>query len=79
MNSKVTRLFKNGSNQAVRIPKEMAFDSEEVRLHREGNKLIIEPVQPRVGLSQLLASWEPLIIDFPEIEDMPEENKGIFD
>lgn len=79
MNSKVTRLFKNGSNQAVRIPKEMAFDSEEVRLHREGNKLIIEPVQPKVGLEQLLASWQPLNEDFPEIEDLPLDTKGIFD
>lgn len=79
MNSKVTRLFKNGSNQAVRIPKEMAFNSEEVRLPREDNKLIIEPVQPKTGLNQLLASWEPLNIDFPEIEDTAKENKGIFD
>ncbi|GAA5008273.1 AbrB/MazE/SpoVT family DNA-binding domain-containing protein [Acinetobacter puyangensis] len=79
MNSKVTRLFKNGSNQAVRIPKEMAFDSEQVRLYREGNKLIIEAVQPKAGLEQLLQSWQPLNEDFPEIEDLPFTTKGIFD
>lgn len=79
MNSKVTRLFKNGSNQAVRIPKDMAFDSEQVRLYKDGNKLIVEPVHPKSGLEQLLASWQPLNEDFPEIEDLPLDTTGIFD
>lgn len=84
MNSKVTRLFKNGSNQAVRIPKEMAFDSDQVRLYKESNKLVIEPVQPQVGLEQRLASWQPLADDsdenhFPEMEDLPLDPKGVFD
>lgn len=79
MRSKVTRLFKNGSNQAIRIPKEMAFDSEQVRLYKEGNKLIIEPLQSKVGLQQLLASWQPLDEDFPDIEDLPLTPVGIFD
>ena len=79
MNSRVTRLFKNGSNQAIRIPKEFAFDTQEVRLHREGNRLVIEPVQPRMGLAALLASWEPIEERLPEFDDQPISTKSMFD
>lgn len=37
------KLFRNGGSQAVRIPKEMKFDTDEVILHREENRLIIQP------------------------------------
>lgn len=79
MNSRVTRLFKNGSNQAVRIPKEMAFDTDEVRLYKDGNRLVIEPVLPKVGLQALLNGWQPISEALPEIEDLPPTATGIFD
>ncbi|MFU8849172.1 MAG: antitoxin [Opitutales bacterium] len=41
--SRSQKLFLNGGSQAVRIPKEMKFETEEVLLHREGERLIIEP------------------------------------
>lgn len=41
--SRSQKLFRNGGSQAVRIPKEMKFDADEVLLHREGERLIIEP------------------------------------
>lgn len=79
MNSRTTKLFKNGSNQAVRIPKEFEFDSTEVRLHREGGRLVIEPVYPRVGLVALLASWQPLAEGLPEVDDACPSPTGMFD
>ena len=36
------KLFKNGNSQAVRLPKEFRFEGDEVLIHREGNKVIIE-------------------------------------
>lgn len=78
MNSRVTRLFKNGSNQAVRIPKEMAFETDEVRLYKDGNRLVIEPVLPKMGLQALLNGWQPLDEGLPEIEDLPPADTGIF-
>lgn len=39
---------------------------------REGNRLIIDPVQYR-SLLALLAIWEPFEEDFPEIGDLPPE------
>lgn len=40
-------LFTNGSNQAVRIPKDMEFVGiNELEIHREGDVLILRPVRP---------------------------------
>ena len=43
--SRQVRLFRNGANQAVRIPKEFELPGKDAVIHREGNRLIIEPVQ----------------------------------
>jgi antitoxin VapB len=64
------RLFKNGRNQALRIPREFELPGNEAILRREGNRLIIDPVQHR-SLLTLLATWEPFEEDFPEIVDLP--------
>ncbi len=38
------KLFTNGKNQAVRIPKSMEFEGiNEVEVYKDGNRLIIEP------------------------------------
>jgi antitoxin VapB len=57
------RLFRNGRNQAVRIPVEF-----EAIMHRDGDRLVIEPVRKR-GLIALLNTMRPLEERFPEIDD----------
>ncbi len=37
------KIFRNGRNQAVRIPVELSFDADTVTLEKEGNALIIRP------------------------------------
>lgn len=71
------RLFRNGRNQALRIPKEFEMEGNEAIIHKEGNRLIIEPVK-KAGLLALLASWEPLADNLPEIEDPTIEPEDIF-
>ncbi len=66
------RLFRNGRNQAIRIPREFELPGSEAVLHKEGNRLIIEPVAPR-SLLAVLASLEPLEENFPQIEELPSE------
>lgn len=41
------KVFKNGNSQAVRLPKELRFGPEthEVSIRREGEALILEPLQ----------------------------------
>ena len=62
------RLFRDGRNQAVRIPVEFEMPGDEAIMHRDGERLVIEPVRKR-GLVALLRSMKPLDEDFPEIED----------
>ncbi|HEX4111998.1 MAG TPA: AbrB/MazE/SpoVT family DNA-binding domain-containing protein [Stellaceae bacterium] len=64
------KLFKNGRNQAVRIPREFELPGEDAIMRKEGDRLIIEPAKPK-SLLALLATWEPLDEDFPPIEDLP--------
>lgn len=64
------KLFKNGRNQAVRIPREFELPGEDAIMRRDGDKLIIEPAPAR-SLLALLAALEPIEDSFPEIEDLP--------
>jgi antitoxin VapB len=61
------RLFRNGRNQAVRIPVEFELPGSEAIMHRDGDRLVIEPVRKR-GLIALLKAMKPLEEDFPEID-----------
>jgi antitoxin VapB len=38
------KIFWTGRSQAVRLPKEYRFDTDTVRVHREGAAVILEPV-----------------------------------
>lgn len=62
------RLFRNGRNQAVRIPVEFELPGDEAIMHRDGDRLVIEPVRKR-GLVALLKTMKPLREEFPEIDD----------
>jgi antitoxin VapB len=62
------RLFRNGRNQAVRIPVEFELPGDEAIMHRDGDRLVIEPVRKR-GLIALLKTMKPLEEEFPAIHD----------
>ncbi len=65
------RLFRNGRNQALRIPREFELEGEEAIIRKEGDRLIVEPVR-KGKLLALLATLDPLTEPFPDIdEDLP--------
>jgi len=64
------RLFKNGRNQALRIPRDFELPGNEASIRKEGDRLIVEPVA-RPSLLAVLATLEPLNEDFPALEDPP--------
>jgi antitoxin VapB len=72
------RLFRNGRNQAVRIPREFELPGQEVIIRKDGDRLIVEPVKKYNNLAELLASWEDIEEEFPEIEDPPVKPEDIF-
>jgi antitoxin VapB len=74
--SRHVRLFRNGRNQAIRIPREFELPGNEAILRKEtSGRLILEPVRPKT-LLQTLNSWGPLEEKdlFPEIEDLLPED-----
>src|SRR5882762_4342274 len=67
-NQRRVRLFRNDRNQAVRIPVEFKLPGDEAIMHRDGDRLVIEPVRKR-GLVALLKTMKPLEEQLPEIDD----------
>jgi antitoxin VapB len=67
------KLFRNGRNQAVRIPREFELPGEDAIVRQEGGRLIIEPAPPR-SLLAMLASLEPLDEEFPPIPELPTDS-----
>ncbi len=64
------KLFKNGRNQAIRIPREFELPGSEAVMRKEGQRLIIEPVEPK-SLLAVLAALQPLDEEFPPVPELP--------
>jgi antitoxin VapB len=65
-------LFRNGRNQAVRIPKEFEMDGDRVRISRDGARLILEPGVAPPRLMAILAELGPIDEEFPDVDaDLP--------
>ena len=65
------RLFRNGRNQALRIPREFELAADEVIIYREDDRLVVEPVPRAPTLATVLSRLTRLDEDFPPIDDPP--------
>jgi antitoxin VapB len=68
MSERHVKLFKNGRNQAVRIPREFELPGDDAIMRKDGNRLIIEAAPPR-SLLALLVTLRPLAEELPSIPD----------
>ena len=55
------KLFKNGSSQAVRLPKAFRIPGNEVKIYKKGKQVILEPIE---------TTWDAL---FESLDDFPED------
>ena len=62
------KLFRNGRNQAVRIPREFELPGEDAIIRKEGERLIIETAPPK-SLLRVLERLTPIDEEFPPILD----------
>ena len=78
MTTFTAKLFMNGRSQAVRLPKDFRFNSEEVLIRKEGDTIILSP-KPQ--------SWEAFFKNTPlpsedfmdnRIDLLPEKREDIF-
>ncbi|WP_047307542.1 antitoxin [Rhodopseudomonas palustris] len=65
------KLFMHGRSQAVRLPKAFRFEGSEVRVSRQGDKVILEPLKRKPFDAE--AFWAKLDAlgarDFPDLTD----------
>ena len=55
------KLFRNGSSQAVRLPKAFRIQGNEVKIYKDGNRVILEPIE---------TTWDSL---FESLSEFPED------
>ena len=72
------RLFRNGHNQAVRIPRDFELATDEVTIYREDHRLVIEPVERSPSLAEILSGLAPLDEHFASVDDTPAKPEEIF-
>ncbi len=72
------RLFRNGRNQAIRIPREFELEGTEAIIRKEGHRLILEPISRGNRLIELLKTLSPIEAPFPEIDDAPPVDESVF-
>ena len=67
------KLFMNGKSQAVRLPKEFRFDSDEVVIKRVGDAVMLFPKRYRSSvLEKALGELDP---DFRVEREQPKEKQ----
>jgi antitoxin VapB len=65
---RAVRLFRNGRNQAIRIPRDLELPGSEAVLRKEGEALIIVPARRR-SLLETLKTLQPLRERLPPVRD----------
>lgn len=78
--ARAVKLFRNGANQAVRIPKEFELPGVDALIHREGNKLVIElaPNKPAKGtMASLAQALREMAAEGPIEEEFPDVDAGL--
>lgn len=64
-------IFKNGKNQAIRLPKDMEFSEvSELEIIKEGDTIVLRPAKP---------SWASLVLVAKADDDFLKEREGIID
>lgn len=61
-------MFRNGANQAIRIPREFELPATEAVIIREEDHLIIKALPRRSPLLETLAALEPLEESLPDVD-----------
>ena len=71
------KVFMTGRSQAVRLPKEFRFKTDEVRIRAEGSSIILEPIEGDWEWLDELQAHGPLDQDAIDAanEDLPEQER----
>jgi len=74
---KTAKIFMNNRSQAVRLPKEFRFDTDEVYIRREGEDVILSPRPADWG-----SYFENRVVASPDfmddVEDLPMQERAMW-
>jgi len=72
------RVFRSGNSQAVRIPREFQFDTDEVEIERRGDEIILRPpVRNLRGAFDALAALPDDFFAEGREDLLPQSRKGL--
>ncbi len=74
------KLFRNGANQAVRIPREFELPGTDAIIYQDGNRLILEavPDRPQKGtVAALVLALDEMAKLGPIDEEFPDVDAGL--
>ena len=74
---KIAKIFMNGRSQAVRLPKECRFNSNQVFVQKQGDKVILSATEP--GWDEFFDLTPVFNEDFlSDREDLPPQERNDF-
>ncbi len=71
------RIFKSGNSQAVRLPKEFRFDSDEVEIFRRGDEVVLREKSKGMARAFELIASLPIEDLADELDELPPEREGL--
>jgi len=73
----LARIFQSGNSQAVRLPKEFRFDSDQVEIFRQGNDIVLRQVpSDAAAVFDLLSSLPADFLADGRQDTPPQEREG---
>jgi antitoxin VapB len=75
---KIARVFRSGNSQAVRLPKEFRFQTDEVEILRRGKEIVLREKSRGLGRAfELLASLPEDFFADGRVDSPPQKRRGL--
>lgn len=75
-----TKVFKSGNSQAIRIPKELRFDCNEVTIEKIDDTIVIKGIKNKQNKWDIMRKSLQVLQEFDfdlEIEDLPIQQRDL--
>jgi antitoxin VapB len=72
-----TKVFKSGNSQAVRIPQEFQFDTDEVEIFRRNDELVLRKKPSSLAQAFHLLTQLPGDLEIDREHDFPQDRPGL--
>ncbi|MDQ8028488.1 MAG: AbrB/MazE/SpoVT family DNA-binding domain-containing protein [Brevundimonas sp.] len=69
--AETAKIFTHGGSQAVRLPKAFRFEGKEVRIRKEGDAVVLEPVEPKPRRPRTPEEWDAFWAELDALSDTP--------